>query len=166
MERILMSVHTFSFGFPRDVVPMHEFVNIAVAFWVYYGLEEAAVLMELALNWLPEFDRLHPDLALPMRHLSSGLDYRDSLWSIRNEMARQPYLMHFFLGEIYLRQGKYDAASLHLEQFLEVLPDFEYNSPFELDEWFYYLRRRIPTSKVAREMLAEIGKRTGDIGSV
>ncbi len=128
-------------------------MRVAQLLWTWYELEEAAPLIEHALE-------MAETACLPRSSLAWSTEAGSDPWRAVWE-PRHYHVLWFRLAEIAERRGDLDVALAHYGRFLTYEGEFA-PALGPTDPWFYYRRVDLPTSVEAWRRIGRLRLARGD----
>jgi hypothetical protein len=141
-----------------------DFVRNSQIFWHWYGLEQAAPLLEASAHfWIEYVQTSRKTDEVPWFRLKDS-DYKSA--DVERKIWSEPehcfYLNYYWLGQIYVKQGRRQDAVRAFETFLRYEPEFVYRNDVELHPHSYLYKNAIPDSLSALRNIAALFGELGD----
>lgn len=121
---------------------LKEFILLAQFAWHWYEIVEAEEFLKRSAElWFFYNLPLKPARCDTVKQLSSFY------------LTPYPQMNYFYLGELYIVQGKKLAALQAFSKFIQLEPHFFPVLEFKLDPYFYYYNKELPSTLLAQEYL-------------
>lgn len=123
-------------------VLLKEYILLAQFAWHWYEIVEAEEFLKLSAElWFFYNLRVKPARYDSNTQLSTFY------------LTPYPQFNYFYLGELYIVQGKKLEAIQALSKFIELEPNFLPCQDFSLDHYFFYCNKELPSTLLARDYL-------------
>ncbi len=121
---------------------LKEFILLAQFAWHWYELVEAEELLKRSAElWFLYNLQIKPARYDSNKQLSKFY------------LTPYPQFNYFYLGELYIVQGKKLEAIQAFSKFIELEPNFYPSQDFSLDHYFFYYNKELPSTLLAKDYL-------------